>query len=492
MLVDTKSGAVRGAREGALWAFRGIPFAEAPIGDLRFQPPVPKEPWQGALDCTRDGMRPLQTPAPWATDAATHAYGEDCLNLNVWTPAADGRRRPVVFFLFGGGHFEGSNCEVGMDGGAFLQGEDMVMVAPNYRVGALGYLYLGHLLGDAYRASGSLGLLDQVLALRWVRDNIERFGGDPGRVVLLGQSAGGKSVMNLLLAPSARGLFHGAIAMSGAWQSIKDLATERALTANFLGAAGIDEGDARRVLTLSSGAILRAQERANGTYFKAESYGPTADGIALPEDVEAAASGGGIAKVPVLMGHTLQELHLRPDADMTDIGMQGMQERCRWKFGDNAPAVMDAYRAARLHEGFAPAYGACMTRYTYVEGFLRTARMLCRAGTPLHLYRWAYQAGGIANHTSDLEALFGRTAAEKRRSDPAGAAAMERMLHRVWTQFIREGTPAAEGLPDWPICAGDEAAQMDLDKAPETRAIRLDAYDARFPLQVMRLTPEAG
>ena len=476
--VQTIYGSVRGLYEDGMWVYRGIPFARASEGELRFQPPVPPQPWQNVLDATRDGMRPWQKPAPWVTDADSHVYGEDCLNLNVWTPAVDGKKRPVLVYFFGGGHFEGSNCEAGLVAQPLLKDQDCVMVTPNYRVGALGYLYLAHLLGDQYADSGNLGLLDQIAALKWVRDNIIQFGGDPDQVTIMGQSAGAKSVACLLASPMAQGLYRRAILMSGGLQCIKDIPTEKALTRNFLQAAGLQEDEAAELLSMSPEKIRDAQEKANDVYFKAESYGATADGLTIPVDFENALLKRHLDGVDILIGHTLQELYLRPDADKTPLSDEELQRRMVWKFGKNAQHVMDVYQKRLERDGFEKAYGETMTEYTYVQAYQRTARLFAQCGAQVYLYRWDAPGAPVASHTSDLETLFDM------RNDISPDAASR--LKQLFIQFIRTGTPQLDDLPPWEPCEGNRFSQMQLGVQAGMRLLDED-LDEDFPLQVMRL-----
>ncbi|MBQ7866722.1 MAG: carboxylesterase family protein [Clostridia bacterium] len=475
-VVHTLQGRVRGLYENGMWVYRGIPFAQSPEGERRFMPPLPVFFHDGIMDATRDGMRPWQKPAPWVTDAHEHTYGEDCLNLNIWTPAADGAKRPVLVYFFGGGHFEGSNCEQGLVAQPLLKDENCVMVTPNYRVGALGYLYLGHLLGEKYALSGNLGLLDQIAALKWVRDNISRFGGDPDQVTIMGQSAGAKSVACLLASPMAQGLYRRAILMSGGLQCIKDIQTEKALTRNFLQAAGLGEEQAAQLLNLPVEKIRDAQEKANEVYFKAESYGATADGLVIAEDFEAELRRRRLDGVQILMGHTLQELFLRPDADKSPLSDEAMQQRMVWKFGDNAGHVMEKYRMILEEKGFEQAWGQTMTNYTYVQAYQRTARLFADCGAQVFLYRWDAPGAPVASHTSDLETLFDM------RSDILPDAASR--LKRIFTQFIRTGTPQLD--EPWDACTHDSLPQMQLGQQAHMQRLE-NGVDDTFPLQVMKL-----
>src|SRR6185436_12859543 len=214
-LVATPAGKLRGATNGTLNVFKGIPYALPPIGGLRWRPPVAMSPWTDVRDATRFGaacMQPKPRPSIYSADLA--AVSEDCLFLNVWTtPGA--RNRPVFFWIHGGGLTSGSSSESMYDG-AKLAARGVVVVSINYRLGALGYLAHPQLSAESeHGVSGNYGLLDQIEALRWVQRNIAEFGGDPNRVTIFGESAGGGSVFSLLVSPLAKGLFHRAIAQSG-------------------------------------------------------------------------------------------------------------------------------------------------------------------------------------------------------------------------------------------------------------------------------------
>ena len=218
VVVETRRGSVRGVREGDLAVFRGLPFARAPVGPRRFGPPEPPEPWTGVRDAARFGPSAAQNGAlvgPLMSLGITRT-GEDCLYLNVWTPGADRGRRPVLVWIHGGAFILGSGSQVLYDGAMLARRGDVVVVTINYRLGALGFLRLRDRFGERLPASGNEGLLDQVAALEWVRDEIATFGGDPGNVTIFGESAGAMSCATLLGVPRARGLFHRAILQSGA------------------------------------------------------------------------------------------------------------------------------------------------------------------------------------------------------------------------------------------------------------------------------------
>jgi para-nitrobenzyl esterase len=259
--IETRRGALRGVQERGLAVFRGIPFAAPPVGPLRFRPPEPPPRWSGVRDASRFGRAAPQNAAIAGPllSLGIGRTGEDCLYLNVWTPRADRARRPVLVWIHGGAFVLGAGSQTLYDGAALARRGDVVVVTLNYRMGALGFLRLRERFGDRLPATGNEGLLDQVAALRWVRDEIETFGGDPGNVTIFGESAGAMSCATLLGMPQARGLFHRAILQSGAanFRWPPDVAAGLAdLLLEDLGLASPDALRAARVSTL-----LDAQRR---------------------------------------------------------------------------------------------------------------------------------------------------------------------------------------------------------------------------------------
>lgn len=476
------NGFIKGEKQDGSIAFKGIPFAAPPVGELRFKAPVPCEDWEGVLDCTKYGPRPVQVPPPWCMDRLEAVYDEDCLNLNVWTPAVDSGKRPVIFYLFGGGFMEGSNSELGSEGDRLIQIRDVVVVSPNYRVGALGALYLREIFGEEYRDSGNLTLLDQILALRWVRDNICFFGGDPEHVTIIGQSAGAKSVMQLMLAKDGEGLFHGAVAMSGSLQGVKDTVTMHNFARLFLKELRIDENDRKSIERISAEDILKAQEKMNQRFFKAETYGATADGIHLPQDVERAIREGKIADIPLIMGHTKEELF----GSNGHMGIEEVEKKLYWKFGDNHKTVLCRYQEKLNVEDCQNVWGEIATDYTYRQAYMRTAEILANLGRKFWLYRWDYRGGAYANHSSDNEALFGRTNADKCAYDPVMTAKVDRYFQNVILNFAEFGNPSFGGEKSWRPYTTDYRERLLIDAVCSKEKLSF-LYDDEFPLQVFCL-----
>src|SRR5947209_15664767 len=228
-IVSTRSGKVEGIEKNGVQIFRGIPYATAPVGPLRWQPPQRERDWDRVRDASKFSVQSAQTEFAMVKllGGTRPTYSEDSLYLNVYTPACDDGARPVLFWIHGGAFMWGSADTPWYNGSQFANHGDVVVVTINYRLGPFGFMYLDGLFPGAFPASGNVGILDQIAALEWVRDCISAFGGDPQRVTIFGESAGGASVGTLLGTPSARGLFTGGIAQSGAasWIAPPDAAT---------------------------------------------------------------------------------------------------------------------------------------------------------------------------------------------------------------------------------------------------------------------------
>ena len=261
VLVETRRGTVRGAARDGVAVFRGLPYARPPIGPRRFGPPEPPERWAGVLEATRCGPSAAQNRAlvgPLMT-LGIDRTGEDCLYLNVWTPGADRARRPVLVWIHGGAFVLGSGSQTLYNGGTLARRGDVVVVTINYRLGALGFLRAGDRFGPRLPATGNEGLLDQIAALEWVRDEIEAFGGDPGNVTLSGESAGAMSCATLLGVPRARGLFHRAILQSGAANFLSPREPAAWVAELLLDDLGIRSAD--ELLAAAPARLLAAQRR---------------------------------------------------------------------------------------------------------------------------------------------------------------------------------------------------------------------------------------
>jgi para-nitrobenzyl esterase len=306
-IVDTKYGRLEGIRREGDVAFLGIPFGAPPVGERRFRAPEPPASWAGVRKATAWGFACPQGSHPIPGFAASGPQDEDCLYLNVYTPAADSQRRPVMFWIHGGAFTHGTGAEPLFDGGPLARRGDVVVVTINYRLGALGYLYLGdHLPGAGLTANA--GQLDQIAALQWVHDNIEAFGGDPGNVTIFGESAGAGAIGALLGMPAATGLFHRAILESGTGRATP-IETSVKVTDLVLETLGIDRRRAADLRTVPVASIIEAQGAVAGRA-GGPAFGPVLDGTTIPERPIDAVRRGASASVPVLVGTNRDEVKL--------------------------------------------------------------------------------------------------------------------------------------------------------------------------------------
>lgn len=482
MIVETAAGRVKGLQEGRLSVFKGIPYAEPPVGGLRFKPPVPAAAWDGVYDATSCGNRAMQQQRE-----AGYTYSEDCLNLNIWTPGTDGRKRPVIFFIHGGGHIEGSSSDPSITGERLIRDKEAVFVSVNYRLGAFGYLYLGQLLGREYAESGNCGLLDQLCALRWVRENIAAFGGDPGHVTLMGQSAGAKSAASLMVLPAAQGLFHGVILQSGGVQCIRDAVTASSLADLVMEALGAGGAQAGNILGMPAEAILAGQLKACGEVASVHLFGPVIDGVVVRETPEQYILSGRLQDMPVLIGYAASEL--MPEHEDDSFNPDSVAGTLDQTYGDNGDYLKGIYRKYCTVMKPSLAFGRLQTWYMYGNACLALTRLLAENGAKVWCYRWDFAGRTLPAHASELPYLFDRPDTQSEDGYLPGHAWMSQMMHESWMSFALEGDPNTPLLPGWPVCGpGEQASRMILDAAPHLEALDLHGDDGQFPQQVIRMS----
>ncbi|SEK66828.1 carboxylesterase/lipase family protein [Nonomuraea pusilla] len=449
--VTTRHGRVRGTHGDGVASFKGIPFAAAPEGPLRFQPPVPPPPWDGVRDATAFGTAPPQpAPAPGVPAAWRPGDGMDCLTLNVWTPDPGGAGLPVMVWVYGGRWMIGASSMPQYDA-ARLAASGVVVVTFDYRLGFEGF---GHLDG----VPGNRGLRDQVAALEWVRDNVAAFGGDPGDVTVFGQSAGAASAVFLAAAPAARGLFRRAIA-----QSVPDGCHEqdraRAATLAVAGAAGAP-ATLEGLAALPPQALLAAQQAvlaSAGHAAPAFTPAPVVDGefVTGPPWTAAAAAPG----VDLVCGHTAEEARGMPGPDLTGADPDAVAAALG--LGSAAP-----YRAAHPGAPDAELFTLMLSDALVRLPTLRVAEAHARAGGRTWLYEFAWRGPSLgACHGVDVPFVFGapstRYAARLLGSPPpAGFEELSGLVRAAWTGF------AATGDPGWPAFHPDRPAVRVWDDVP--------------------------
>ncbi len=490
--VETSGGWVEGVRDGEMCIFRGIPFAKPPVGPLRFRAPEPAEPWNGVRDASAFG--PAAPQAPVGLDGIpgmeVGEKREDCLTLNVFTPAVDAGRRPVMVWIHGGAFINGSSSQRIYDFRKLAGRGDLVIVSINYRLGALGFLHLAGLDAGLDTASNA-GILDQIAALGWVRDNIAAFGGDPGRVTIFGESAGGMSVGTLLGAPAARGLFHGAIAQSGAAHRFTDAEAATRVARTLQGELGVEPGQLARLWELPAEAIVEAQGRCSARLevpLCLRPFGPVVDGATLPAPPIEAIRGGLSREVPVLVGATRDEEKLfglmdRRAWSLDEVGLLGRIEK---RVGTPARGLIEAYRKAR--EGRSSTeppelYFAIETDRVYRMPAVR----LAEAQSQHQPKTWAYlvtwesplRDGTLgACHGIDVPFVLGAIGRKGANLFTGGGPEAERLSERMmdaWVAFARSGDPNHPGLPDWPPHDESRRATMLLGRECEVADAPLES-----------------
>ncbi len=496
--VPLRTGMVVGAREGAVVAFLGIPYAAPPVGRLRWRPPQPPAPWTGVRSATAYGL-PCPQPRFGGSPFVT-AWSEDCLNLNVWVPATPSATpRPVLVSIPGGGFFAGgSNDPVG---GRALAERGVVVVSLNYRLGVFGFLAHPQLAAESPSGtSGNYGLMDQVMALQWIRDNIAAFGGDPKNVTISGSSAGGSSVLYLMVSPLARGLFSRAVAQSAALVAAP-LAHVRESRYGLPAQEhqGLRLGvDIAALRQLPADELLkRAQTRIDLPLGDSGiAYWPAVDGHVLPDEPWRLFADGRFARVPLLLGTTDGEGVVFVAFGRKLLRVDEWERFLSERHPGAAHEVVARYHAERAGE-----IGQAAVQWVNDWWFHGSTRAVARAvsstGTPTFLYSFTRVSPGQpamggprdrAPHSMEMAYLFDApiplpTTLE--RFDDADRA-LARAIKEYWLQFAATGDPNGGGRPHWPRFLESEDRHLELGS--EIRAgtglhrEALDAFDAMFAM----------
>jgi para-nitrobenzyl esterase len=471
-VVETTQGRVRCSSRPCI--FRGIPFAKPPVGHLRFMPPEPVEPWKGERDCTRFGpacaQRPDRLDYMWGETLAPGS--EDCLYLNVWTPGLDGPGRPVFVWIHGGAFIIGSGRWQAYEGSLLVQRGQVVLVTISYRLGVFGFLQSSQLGWEGYSRSGNAGLLDQIAALRWVRDNIGAFGGDPQNITVCGESAGAISISCLLACPEAKGLFHRAICMSGAPSLVRSRDFAERVSATLLRTA--DSQAVKNLATCSAEQLLAAQQTMlrNRDFLGELMFGPVVDGDVLPEPPLHSIQAGKAASVALLTGTTLDEVRLWSLYNPT-LPWITPRALSRWLggLGLDPRAVRQAYQKARPSLNSGQRTMAIVGDALFWLPQIRLAEAQARHRDDTRMYLTCWQSpvrkGSLgAFHAVDVPLLFGNLDAPGKHHMVGTGSEREALSHAIqdaWIAFARGGDPNNPLLPQWPVCRPEDRATMMID-----------------------------
>jgi len=472
-VVRTRSGPVQGLVDDRVHSFKGIPYGAPPIGKLRFMPPQPPAPWTDTYDASDFGAPAMQLAGGtsvvasndfsfqmhrvFTTPSELKVMNEDCLYLNVWTPSPDRKKRPVMVWIHGGGFAYGSGAQPIYQCDGLARRYDVVAVSLNHRLNVFGYLNLAEAMGPDYATSGTVGMQDLVLALRWIRENIAAFGGDPDNVMIMGQSGGGAKVSTLLAMPSAKGLFHKAAIQSGPGLALGRPGPAAAGARKLLDALGVKPGDRAALEAVPAPMFLEAVGKLGGG-FGGPGSGPIVDGAVIPRDPFTPDAPAISADVPILVGWAKDEMTIFTAGEpwfgtMTEADLQARIK----PFGEKGQQLLAALRRAYPH--YSPTYlWVQMTSTGLGLGGSETLaeRKAAQGRAPAYVYMvtWETPAGGaVFKSPHTIEIPFMLWSFDKVRAYVGPGPEPRHMAEQIggaWVAFARTGKPDHPGIPHWP------------------------------------------
>ena len=496
-IAETVYGKVQGFLLRGIYQFRGIPYGAPTGGGNRFMPPQKPEPWDKVFPAVWWGNSAPQDMEnryadPWASFVDHWNYddvSEDCLRLNVWTPGiSDGKKRPVLVWLHGGGYTNGNGIEQdGYNGENLSRKGDIVFVSINHRLGPIGFTDLSGVGGKKYAHSGNVGALDMVAALEWVHENIENFGGDPGNVTIMGQSGGGAKVCVLTAMPKARGLFHKAVSLSGSTTQAIDQEYSRKLGAYVLEEAGLEPEDIDRLqeipwkeyLDIANRAAARLARETDGSGVMRGGFGPVADEVNLPKGTFYSEPGGLSSDVPMLLSTTFHEWSMsRNNPELEEITAEEakkmLAERAGFRrgLGENAGKVYEAY--AEAFPDASPIELVTMIASNR-KGVIGTANAKAQQEAPVYLawFGWEpplFKGRMRAFHCLDIcfwfyntDVMLTHTGGGKRPRE------LSEKMSDALLQFMRTGDPNTPSLPAWPEYTAENGETMIMNDVCEVK-----------------------
>jgi para-nitrobenzyl esterase len=453
-IVESAYGKLQGEQLGEVFSWKGIPFAKPPVGPHRFRAPELPDSWEGVRDATSFGPVAPQTQREimefLGNDISN--MSEDCLYLNIWSPGADDKKRPVMVWIHGGAFVSGSGSSSWYDGASFAEKGDVVVVTINYRLGILGFLHLAEIGGEEYATSGNCGILDQVAALHWVQDNIAAFGGDPNNVTVFGESAGAMSIGVLLGMPSAQGLFQKAILQSGAAANVHPAERATKVAGHLLAALQVEPSNLSKLEEMPVEQLIQAAD-----LLPPMSLGPVVDGVSLPVLPEEAIKQGSAKDVSILIGTNKDEYNLFTvfDPEWKDADETKVTSLFEKTFGPLVPLIKSYFSSnASLSQDL---YNKLLTMSIFTGPALKLTELQITHGAPVWMYRFDWETpvfGGALKATHALEIPFVWNNLDKENTSNFTGSSPERQgvadqMHQAWINFVHNGNPSTDGLPDW-------------------------------------------
>lgn len=495
--VATAHGQVRGLRKAGVSVFKGLRYGADTAGAGRFRPPQPVALWRGVQDAFDFGPQSPQMHSPLADKGP---MSEDCLRLNIFTPAADAAARPVMVWFHGGGFEAGSGSQKVYDGTALALRGDVVVVSLNHRLNVFGHCYLGDRLGEAYAQAGNVGYLDLVAALRWVRDNIAAFGGDPGNVTIFGQSGGGRKVSLCYAGEDARGLFQRGIVQSGSDLRVQTPEEASRLTDALLAALDLAPGDAARLLEVPMDALSVAQLKVMRE--TRSRFSPVLDDRAFTSHPFLPQAPAISNHLPMMVGTTRTELsnQLGYEPGAFELDMAELRKRLVRHVGQaDVAAAIAEFQASNPAASPSELYFLIASARGYILDQTLMAEQRVKAdAAPTYVYQltWRSPAEGgrrISQHTLDLPFMFDNVAAAPHLTGPQtnDTRALAEVMSETWIAFARNGDPNNRAIPAWrpydlttrPMMLFDVPPRLALDPFVGERT-----FMSRFPTQQMGKT----
>lgn len=464
-IVNTKSGKLQGTQEDGLYVFRGIPYAAPPVGKLRWQPPQRVKRWTGIRPAEKFGPIAPQDATPMTAipgrKSSEEPQSEDCLFLNVWTPAADDSKRAVMVWIHGGAFNRGSGSSPMHPAGTLAKRGGVVVVTINYRLGPLGFLPLKQLTNGKIPASGNEALLDQIAALSWVHENISAFGGDPDNVTVFGESAGAMSIGALLTMPEAKGLFRKVILQSGA-STFRPLEHAILVAEKFIGILGLKGSDVEALRALTPAQLINAQRELGlagaPPGVRGANLEPVVDGETLREVPLDGIEHGSARNITVLAGSNLEEGKLFAIAipNITGMDEAGLKQRLQRLLPEQyIPGLIEKYRKALAKRDLPVTpyeiYVAIQGDQQFRMPNIRLCEIQERLGTPSYgyVFTWKSAAPGFgACHALDVGFVFDNLTPEFNGSGPE-AEKLSHNMQDAWIAFAKTGNPSCSSLGTW-------------------------------------------